>query len=354
MHNNTRMSDFNRRKYEQFWNDLNRELKAIETTDGLARALEALHVQQQNQGFIGDDLASVKRYRFCHPTHSERFLSVQYNPVRLQRFKGLGRTTSPPGLTPMHGGCFLCRENIRWQQYGIEMGYELHVGTTPYIVWMNAYPLMPIHAVIATKNHVSQAWSLDKDDAERFSITKILSDLTDLSAKLPGYIGFYNGDGAGTSIPGHFHYQFFKRLAPDSRFPLELAPKTKGADSYATVEEFPVTAVHWKGTAEAVVYKATAWAQDWIARNRERRDHLSANIFACADETMEQTELYLVPRDQTRSYSQEMSGLIGGLEILGELVFSTEDEKRRLERGEVDYHTAQRILASVRVELNHS
>ena len=49
-----------------------------------------------------------------------------------------------------------------------------------------------------------------------------------------------------------------------------------------------------------------------------------------------------------------MSGFIGSLEVLGELVFSSEDEKQRLERGEVDYHTVQRILASVRIELNHS
>lgn len=353
MHDKTRMSEFNRRQYEQVWDDLNQELKAIETNDGLPRALEALRVQQHDQGFVRDDLESVERYRFHHPGHFDRFFSVQYNPIRLQRFKGLGRTTSPPGLTPMYDGCFLCRDNIRWQQYGIEMGYELQVGTTPYIVWMNAYPLMPIHAVIAAKNHVPQAWSFHEDHTERFDIAKILGDLIDLSGKLPGYIGFYNGEGAGASIPGHFHYQFFKRLAPDMRFPLELAPK-KASNSYATIEDFPVTAVHWWGKAEAVLQQATAWARDWIARNQERSSQLSANIVACVDETLDQTELYLVPRDQMRSHSQEMSGLIGGLEILGELVFSSEDEKHRLDRGEIDYHAVQRILAGVRTELNHS
>ena len=45
-----------------------------------------------------------------------------------------------------------------------------------------------------------------------------------------------------------------------------------------------------------------------------------------------------------------MSGIIGGLEVLGELVFSSEEEGERLARGEVNYRTVERILEAVRFD----
>ena len=52
------------------------------------------------------------------------------------------------------------------------------------------------------------------------------------------------------------------------------------------------------------------------------------------------------------SHSQEMGGAIGGLEVLGELVFSNDDEKHRLDLNEIDYHTVERILSAVSVPGN--
>ena len=46
-----------------------------------------------------------------------------------------------------------------------------------------------------------------------------------------------------------------------------------------------------------------------------------------------------------------MSGLIGGLEALGELVFSSDDEKHRLHTGQVDYRAVEQILAHVSVPI---
>ena len=42
-----------------------------------------------------------------------------------------------------------------------------------------------------------------------------------------------------------------------------------------------------------------------------------------------------------------MQGIIGGLEILGELVFITDQEKTRLENGEVNYKQIAKILSSI-------
>ncbi len=45
-----------------------------------------------------------------------------------------------------------------------------------------------------------------------------------------------------------------------------------------------------------------------------------------------------------------MSGTIGGIEVLGEMVFSSEADGKRLERGEIDYHTVERILSAARFD----
>jgi len=42
--------------------------------------------------------------------------------------------------------------------------------------------------------------------------------------------------------------------------------------------------------------------------------------------------------------------MIGGLEVLGEVVFSSREEGQRLEGGKIDYHTVERILAAVRFD----
>ncbi len=41
------------------------------------------------------------------------------------------------------------------------------------------------------------------------------------------------------------------------------------------------------------------------------------------------------------------AGLVGGLEILGELVLSTEQEKQRLDLGRFTYDSVSAILAAV-------
>jgi len=344
---NMNISEFNKNKYQEFWADLNQRLKTIEVRDGLAGALEALRAQQRDQGFIRDELDSVRRYKLCHPEDTSRFFFVQYNPLRLERFRGLGRTSPPPGVTSIHNGCFLCPENIRWQQCGVEVGYEIELNSRPYVAWTNAYPLMPMHVVVATRDHIPQAWSSVDPNSTQFDCGIILRDLVSLSRKLPGYVGFYNGVGAGASVLGHFHYQFMKRLQPETRFPLEMAPKKQNNNAHATIEDYPVKAVCWQGAPGTIVDQAVSWMHHWILNSNATLPSPSANIFAIADDMRDHMDVYVVPRDQTRSYSSEMRGMIGGLEVLGELVFSSDDEKRRLDLGQVDYHTVERVLSAV-------
>lgn len=344
-----RAPDVDREQYAERWTDLNRRLRHIERHDGgLGAALEALKTHQLEQGFIKDDLHLMRRYRYAHPRDPSRFFLVQFNPVRALRFQGSGRKTPPVGVAVPYDGCFLCPENVLWQQAGAEMGYEIDVDSARYIAWMNAYPLMPVHCVVATADHIPQAWCRNGEMIGCMSIDKILDDLVDLSRRLPGYVGFYNGQGAGASIPGHFHFQFFKRPQAGILFPLEITARESGIESHGTIDDYPLAVEYWRGDPGSVTGAACAWIRDWLGRNRHQHPLISANIVATFDDIENTSCLFFVPRHQQRMQSPEMSGTIGGVEILGELVFSSDEEGRRLERGDVDYHTIERILSAVR------
>ncbi len=343
--------DFTREEYSEIWTDLNRKLKHIERHDGgLAAALEALKSQQLERGFIKDDLHEMRRYRFAHPQDPERFFLVQYNPVRALRFSGSGRRIPPQGSTSRYDGCFLCPDNIEWQQGGLEMGYEFKIDSIRYIAWMNAYPLMPVHCVIASREHIPQAWCVNGAALKCLSVEKILSDLVALSARLPGYVGFYNGKGAGASIPAHFHFQFFKRPDLWPEFPLEVAARASGIETHGTIKNYPLAVEYWRGDADTIVQSAHAWIQEWLARNAHQLSSVSANIISTFDQAKNQCELYFVPRHHSRLKSPEMSGTIGGIEALGEMVFSSEEDGQRLQRREVDYHAVERILSAARFD----
>jgi hypothetical protein len=168
---------YNSDKYDEFWNDLNTELNSIRaTSDGLPGVLKTLQQQQFDQGFVQDDLSSLIRCRLCDPVDHSRAFSVQYNPTRANRGKGAGRTSPPAGATVVNGGCFLDRENVRWQQRGIEMGYDLAIGENQYIEWMNPFPLMPVHTTIARKDHHPQSWLGNNIAETEKKIREILGD----------------------------------------------------------------------------------------------------------------------------------------------------------------------------------
>ena len=62
--------------------------------------------------------------------------------------------------------------------------------------------------------------------------------------------------------------------------------------------------------------------------------------------------LYFVPRDRAKSQAEGYSGLIGGLEVLGEIVLSSPEEKARLSDGRIDYFTLEAALASVHTPMD--
>lgn len=333
--------------FEKAWSDLNERLRQVETSKGLLAALAMLETHHRDSGFITDSLDGVERRTFHHPQEPGRFLRVQYNPRRALRFAGSGRAPAPANVA--NDGCFLCRENIRWQQQGTQIGYDIEIDDRTYFALMNPFPLLPAHVVIALSEHRTQDWKLA--DANGLDLGSLVNDLVRLADRMPGHIGFYNGVEAGASIPSHLHFQFVMRPADDPTFPLEAAARSVPAhdDAPGRVENYPLDAIVWRGEPDAVIRQASTWLAEWAGRNESRVATLSANIIATRSVKHGDVTLYFVPRDRGRSRSGHFSGLVGGLEVLGEIVLSNPDEKRRLDDGLINFSTIEAALSDVRV-----
>jgi hypothetical protein len=335
--------------YDLKWSELNARLRETEAGNGgLTAVLAELEGHQRETGFIKDDLSGVKRHVFRHPDDPGRFFRVQYNPKRAVRLVGAGVATPPVGVDRVNGGCFLCRANIRWQQQHAQVGFEIRMTGDEYHALMNPFPLMPNHVVFAADEHISQEW--DMDGAGGVDLTSLLFDLCDMARRMPGHVGFYNGVDAGVSIPGHLHFQFFRRPDEDPVFPLESwtfkAPSS--GDMPAWARDYPIPVARWQGSVEEVVSKAAAWARRWADGNRDRIDRLSSNFIAAADRHDRAVSLYFAPRDRSKPRWGGDTELVGGLEILGELVVSSDDKRKLLDTGAIDYFYVRKSLARVR------
>lgn len=324
-------------EYRDAWAGLNTQLKQYEQADGLLNdALIELEMHQMRSGFIKDDLHEISRYNYVHPVHPFCYLRVQFNPRRALRFSGSGINLPPEGLESVNNGCFLCRDNIQWQQQGKEIGYEIELAHQSYHAWMNPFPLLPCHVVVSTRDHVSQEWELHP--LGTLSLDRLVGNLVELAERLPGFIGFYNGIGAGASIPGHMHYQFCLRPEEYMHFPLEQAERDfTEFDETGIVRNYPLAVAVWQGSATRIVQEAVDWVRYWANHNRDHLEHLTANFIASTEPATGEVSLFFAPRDRRRSKSVHMSGLVGGLEVMGELVFSSEEERRAIEQGTLSY-----------------
>lgn len=227
------------------------------------------------------------------------------------------------------------------------MGYEIHLGDHDYYAWMNPFPLLPTHVVIASTEHTSQEWPVCEKG--KLDVSGILHDLMELACRMPGYIGFYNGVKAGASIPGHLHFQFCKRPVGVTEFPLECAARhhfAVGNDSLF-LTNYPLSVALWKGDPQTIRGKSSRWIGDWAKKNLFRLKDLTANFVVSANEAGDEVTFFFIPRDRTKSHGNGLSGLIGGLEVLGELVFSSDEDKAHLDAGEIDYFSLEKILSSV-------
>ncbi len=336
---------------------MQKELQAILDKEGknIGEKLSLLHAQQMSIGFIQDDLSQVQRFWITDPMDGRRSLLGQYNPKRAERECGAGRTSPPPGIEIVNGGCYLCRHNVVWQQRGLEMWYDFEVDGHAYVGMCNPFPLMSTHLTIASAEHETQGWILGDPDKNREKIERIVNDLLRIASQMPGFIIFYNGRNAGASIERHLHYQAIKRLPGQAPFPVEQASGhmlMRGCRTPFLIEDYPISTVYFNGPRkdikQSIINLMYAWTEFC-----GHGDNLSANIIGCLDvpadgeRGVNTYHAYLTPRDTYFSTSPGRQGVVGGLEVLGEIAFSYENEHARIQDGLISYENAAAILSAV-------
>ena len=334
--------EFNDERNEHAWNALQQWLEKYPPEV----ALRLLYRQQLDAGFIRDDLSEVRRYKLeegqggAVDRGTGRHLRLQFNARRADRHRGAGRRTPPRGRSAKDNGCFLCRHNVAWAQSGVELGYAMLINGTNYIAWPNPYPIMPTHFTVAAEGHTDQP----SEDVGR-----TVPALLELARKLPHCIAFVNGKNAGASIPSHEHFQVFERM-PHDVFPLELeagAGDGRNVRPMQMLLDYPLAAIRYSGTdAEEIARETRSWMMDWSKECGA--ENVSANIIATMDSVRpDLLHLYFVPRHAHYSHGPGMHGTVGALEVLGEMIFCLEDEKRRIDANLVDYAYARSVLRAV-------
>ncbi|MGY6631768.1 MAG: DUF4922 domain-containing protein [Wenzhouxiangella sp.] len=327
------------------------QLDQLRSTDGLAAALHGLHLHQIGTGFIRDNLGEVRRFEYPAPQDETGYFSVQFNPARARRFSGRGLTTPPAGQRAINNGCFLCADNIAWQQQGSEQGYPLRLGHRDFIAWMNPFPLAACHAIVATRDHLPQHWN----DAEG-GLQQLLGELLELASRLPGWISFYNGVGAGASIEGHLHYHALPRTSGLKPLPIELAADRQALNAEPGHEPtlvqgvYPIEFAHWRGPVDEVLERAAHWLSNWQQRHPNEQD-ATANLMACQATESPLLDLYFVPRVRSRSRAEGLGGVIGAFETMGEIICSSDEELALIESGQIDYSRLAAMLSQVSVRL---
>ncbi len=339
--------------YETEWANLNDKLREIERSQGsLSAALSELETHQRESGFIKDDLQGIERVVFSHPEKKNHTLRAQINPRRAKRHDGSGSPILPNRHEFINDGCFLCSENIKWQQQQRQIGFEITASIGGYNALMNPFPLLPNHVVFASKFHIPQEFSLLGQKMEAKGLEDFLRDLCQLALRLPNHIGFYNGVGAGASIPRHFHFQFFSRPSDCPSFPIEERDFTtaKNDEDPGLIVDYPIKVLRWRGDLEKVVANAVSWISNWIKSKAELSELLSTNFIATASPSHGEITLYFVPRDKSKQFWNGNRGIVGGLEVLGELVIASEDELVLIEKGVVNYQFIEKALSAVSVD----
>ncbi len=74
---------------------------------------------------------------------------------------------------------------------------------------------------------------------------------------------------------------------------------------------------------------------------------MTANFIASRNANDNDVTLFFVVRDRAKSKAEGFSGLMGGLEVLGEIVLSSPEEKARLDDGQIDYFAVDTALSSL-------
>lgn len=228
------------------------------------------------------------------------------------------------------------------------MAYRFKVNERNYVVLCNPFPFMPTHVTIASARHEPQSWlEGENSDDPSATLSCLVKDLLSIIEQSPGFIGFYNGLGAGASIPGHRHYHVFRRPAEGQLFAAEQVARAsdRRIPSPILLEGYPITCLYFNGDVASIVDSMLEFYDAWH-RECASSETISVNITA-THSVARGFELYFVPRNRQYSISAGRAEVVGGLEVFGEIALSREDEFTRLKSGQFTYDSIFRMLKSV-------
>ena len=83
-----------------------------------------------------------------------------------------------------------------------------------------------------------------------------------------------------------------------------------------------INVLRWQGDPEKVVSNAVLWISNWVKSEIEPNKRLSTNFIATVGRSRDEITLYFVPRNKNKQFWNGNRGIVGGLEVLGELVMA--------------------------------
>lgn len=351
-----------RRQYERAREDLSMRLHSLgDPDDDLVSMIEGLCTHQLHAGIVQDDLHALERFQLTSSADPARVFYADYNPARARRHQGAGRVEAPPGWARLHGGCYLCPDNILWQQRFGQFPARVPLPSGDFLAWTNPFPLGHFHITLAAEAHVPQSWMRTEREESLTTLRRRLVDLVHLADRLPRYLVFENGTGAGATLPHHHHFQALRKWPGLVRYPIEEAARRQedvdrfGNDRVRSLtqpyvlRDYPVVALCWHGTAEEIVASLESDLFQRLDKQGGAEDwrHLTTNLIASRESVGdERLRLFLIPRNAHITRATGLAGAVASLELAGELVFAQEQERDRIAAGQVSYASVWETLAS--------
>ena len=109
----------------------------------------------------------------------------------------------------------------------------------------------------------------------------------------------------------------------------------------------PVPTMYFQGSRDTVIGSVKAWVTNWLDAHRHITSTLAANIIATCDAASGDCNVFFVPRSKLFERVPMLSGRAASLEVLGELVLSSTQERDLLNSGQLTYEKAWGILAAL-------
>ncbi len=216
--------------------------------------------------------------------------------------------------------CFLCEKNIR-ECHPLELLVPMQLAGRDYFAGANFAWIEPDHFTIMTAEHTDQVYSRHSLDAAIAFIEQ-----TEGRFRL-----LFNGEGAGATIPWHFHFQVTTQPMPIESIHIER------------LDQYPTRVLYFEPSSTGSQTDAAHHAIDrWLGKDPQNN---SVNLLLTGEEG--RLRLFICPRDKRRSKA-ENKGLVGGFEVAGDFVLSAPKEESTFRNCSAE--TAKTILRQVKPE----